>query len=310
MGVLQVKHNYRLRGDHMPDTSKKIKLLEKNIGEASESHPHSRDIIHAFAPFLLEKASLMGTLDLKDGRAMAMDELQFKNGMSLLQQNEFAPDSDACEIIAKAILPPLETGFPKLSTDLEKLRAALMEKKIGFADLLVSSHDEAEGSIETWALHEDVSIEAVRFVRMMIARVYFEKTARTLAPLIKDSTWEKGYCPICGSAPMIAKIRDKIGTRHLYCSQCAHEWIFSRVICPSCGRNKQSSMTYFFVEGNNSESAFVCEECGRYLITVDKVSDLVSFDPDLSSLSLVHLDVIMQEKGYSPMASCAWNSRL
>ncbi|MGI6387642.1 MAG: formate dehydrogenase accessory protein FdhE [Desulfomonilia bacterium] len=292
----------------MLDTNEKIERLEKIIGEASESHPHSRDIIHAFAPFLLEKASLMGSLDFKDHRTMAMDELQFKNGVPLLRQNEFSPVTHACEFIAMAILPPLETGFQKLSTDLEKLRAAIMEKKIGFADLLVSSHEEAGGLIETWALHEDVSVEAVRLALMMVAKVYFEKTARTLAPLIKDFAWDKGYCPICGSAPMIAKIRDKIGTRHLYCSQCAHEWVFSRVICPSCGRNKQSSMTYFFVDDKSRESAFVCEECGRYLITMDKVSDLVPLDADISALSLVHLDVIMQGKGYLPMAACAWNS--
>lgn len=291
----------------MTDTAEKFERLEKIIGEASRSHPHSRDLIHAFAPFLLERASLMDTLDLEDGRAMILDELQFKNGIPLLQQNDFSPVNDACELIALALLPPLGTGFPKLSTDLEKLRAGIMERKVGFADLFVSSHEEAGRLIETWALHEDVSAEAVRFAFTMIARVLLEKKARTLASLIKDSTWDKGYCPICGAAPMIAKIRDKIGTRHLYCSQCAHEWVFSRVLCPSCGCSKQKSMTYFFVDGDSRESAFVCEECGRYLITMDKVSDLVHFDADISALSLVHLDVIMQEKGYLPMAACAWN---
>jgi len=98
----------------MLDTNEKIERLEKIIGEASESHPHSRDIIHAFAPFLLEKASLMGSLDFKDHRTMAMDELQFKNGVPLLRQNEFSPVTHACELIAMAILPPLETGFQKL----------------------------------------------------------------------------------------------------------------------------------------------------------------------------------------------------
>ena len=29
---------------------------------------------------------------------------------------------------------------------------------------------------------------------------------------------------------------------------------------------------------------------------------------DLIAMSLVHLDVILQEKGFSPMAVCEWNS--
>lgn len=107
---------------------------------------------------------------------------------------------------------------------------------------------------------------------------------------------------------MIAKVREKIGTRLLLCSQCGHEWTFSRVICPSCENNEQKSMTYFFVEDRKKESAFVCEKCRQYLITVDKVSDMDDFDADVSALSLVHLDVVMQEKGYRPMAECEWNT--
>jgi len=28
---------------------------------------------------------------------------------------------------------------------------------------------------------------------------------------------------------------------------------------------------------------------------------------DISAISLVHLDMIMQDKGYKPMTACAWN---
>ncbi len=28
---------------------------------------------------------------------------------------------------------------------------------------------------------------------------------------------------------------------------------------------------------------------------------------DISTISLTHLDVIMQEKGFQPMATCEWN---
>ncbi len=292
----------------MPDATDKIKRLERIVEEASRNHPHSRDVIRAFTPFLLEKASLMDTLGPKDDPVMTMDEFRFKNGLPLIRQNDFTPVDNTFEFISLALLPPLATGFPKLSTDLEKLQALIMDNKIRFTDLFVSSQEEANKITNGWAVHEDISPEAIHFAATMTARAFLEKKARIGASLTHGFLWDKGYCPICGSAPMVAKIRDKIGTRYLYCSQCVHEWIFSRVICPSCGCSKQKSMTYFLVDGGSRESAFVCEQCRRYLITVDKVSDLADFDPEVSALSLVHLDVIMQDRGYLPMAACAWNS--
>ncbi len=294
----------------MRDTAQNIERLEKIIEETSRTHPHSRDVIRAFSPFLIEKVSLMDTLDIGNDRPVTIDEARFKSGVPLIRQNGFSPAGDACEMIALTVLTPLATGFPRISTDLEKLRASIAEGKIRFTDLFVSPDTEADRLIDTWAVHEDVSPHALGLAASMTARVLLEKRARNWAPLIRDLSWDKGYCPICGSAPMIAKIRDKVGTRHLYCSQCGHDWVFSRVICPSCGCSKQKSMTYFFVDGDSRESAFVCEKCMHYLITVDKVSDLIDFDADVSALSLVHLDVIMQGKGYLPMASCTWNSCL
>ena len=38
-----------------------------------------------------------------------------------------------------------------------------------------------------------------------------------------------------------------------------------------------------------------------------KVSDVTEYDPDIAVLSLAHLDVIMEDKGYSPIAECEWN---
>ncbi len=66
-------------------------------------------------------------------------------------------------------------------------------------------------------------------------------------------------------------------------------------------------MTYFFVDSKDKETTFVCEKCRQYFITVNKVSDLAEFDADVSAISLVHLDVLMQEKGFKPMAECEWN---
>jgi FdhE protein len=37
------------------------------------------------------------------------------------------------------------------------------------------------------------------------------------------------------------------------------------------------------------------------------MSDLIVRDLDISAISLTHLDIIMQDKGFQPMVTCEWN---
>jgi FdhE protein len=80
------------------------------------------------------------------------------------------------------------------------------------------------------------------------------------------------------------------------------------VICPYCENEAQQGMNFFYVETRAQESAFTCDQCKRYLITLNRVSDLHEHDLDVSAISLTHMDIIMQEKGFIPMTVCEWNA--
>jgi FdhE protein len=137
------------------------------------------------------------------------------------------------------------------------------------------------------------------------ARIVLEKRSRHIE--WNGVNWEKGYCPVCGTFPTMAMIKEKISERWLHCSQCGYEWKFSRVLCPYCEYEACKEMPFFFVEDKGRECAFACDQCKRYLITLTHVGDLNITDLDISAISLTHLDIIMQDKGFQPMASCEWN---
>ena len=61
------------------------------------------------------------------------------------------------------------------------------------------------------------------------------------------------------------------------------------------------------MEDDKENSAYVCEKCRKYLVTVNRPENMRETDPDLTAISLAHLDVILQEKGFSPMALREWN---
>lgn len=274
--------------------------LEQIIDAAILNYPHSRNMIEAFKPVLMEKSRLAGTLKAREGSSLVLDEAKFKQGLSLGDQNTLFFQDDPWKELSLALIPALAKGFPSMAPDLKKLKRLISSEVIEFSG-------DFEEKLKKWASDHSVDEGILGFLLHMAERVILEGRAQEWARLLQGFQWDKGYCPICGSAPMLAKIEDGVARRWLHCSQCGHEWTFSRVVCPSCGNSQQKEMNYFSVEERETESAFVCGQCHRYLITVSKISDLMKFHAEVSALSLIHLDVIMQEKGYMPMASCEWN---
>jgi FdhE protein len=206
-----------------------------------------------------------------------------------------------------SLIPAIIKGFPALRPDLERLKGLIKKGSLDLRKFAEATAEDSQSLMQKWAIENGIAAQAVTFLTHMAGRVILEKRSNDWAGLIKDFAWDKGYCPVCGSAPMMARVDDGIAKRWLHCSQCSHEWTFSRVICPSCNNRNQNTMDYFFIEGNEQESAFSCTQCKHYLITLNKVSDLVEFNGEISALSLVHMDVLMQGKGYAPMVATEWN---
>src|SRR5207244_1092162 len=56
-----------------------------------------------------------------------------------------------------------------------------------------------------------------------------------LAPLRQGTRWEQGFCPTCGSWPLLGEFRGLEQIRYLRCGLCASGWEFPRLLCPFCG---------------------------------------------------------------------------
>jgi FdhE protein len=205
------------------------------------------------------------------------------------------------------MIPALKEGFPALSDDLSRLENALKEKKIAVYDYFKAGQDNGEAVINAWAASFSISTATIGLAMHQVSRIILEKRAGAVAELLPDGVWEKGYCPICGAFPSLSVIKEKLGERLLHCSHCGHNWRFSRVTCPYCEHEGQKGMDFFFIEDKAQEAAFTCEKCQRYLVTLSRMSDLNDRDLDVSAMGLAHLDMIMQEKKFVPMALTDWN---
>ncbi len=284
----------------------RVARMEEAMEELAVRKPYSKDIFGAFKPILAARRRLIEKLAFGNVESPQVDERGFRGGVPLIRQwNLFLPD-DPWREIAEGLIPAILEGLPRLREDLDRVLVRLRGNEISPFASLQRYVDTGDDVVQEWAAACRVQTPAVRLFLDATAQIILEKRAGDLAPLVRDLPWEKGFCPICGAFPILAVIREK-GQRWLHCSVCSHDWRFARIACPGCERGGERGVTYFYVEDEKDESVFVCEQCKRYILTVTRVDALGDADPDAIAIGLVHLDVIMQEKGFQPLASCAWN---
>lgn len=112
------------------------------------------------------------------------------------------------------------------------------------------------------------------------------------------AAWEPGYCPICGSWPLLAEHRGLEQLRHLRCGLCASEWPADRLRCPLCGTRDHADLGFLHVDGADHERAATCEHCRGYVKVVASLVPLAPLDLAVRDLATLHLDMIALERGY------------
>jgi FdhE protein len=285
-----------------------LSRLEQQIEEMNETNPHSRNILLAFKAILLERKRLVEKGTCMSVDVSQIDRARLQGGVPVCRQISLLHPDEPWEKIATAVIPSIAIGFPDLAEELRKIEAGVKNGNIQLKEYFTPFPELDDGLVRSWSATLGVRPEVLRLVLMSILRPVLEMKAKVVAGMLGDVSWDKGYCPICGAFPDMAVIKDKTFQRRLHCSRCRHEWRFDRVLCPYCEHEgKEDGTPYFFVEGKEQETAFACDRCKRYVVTMNRVSDLGDPDFDVVSMGLTHLDVIMQEKGYAPAACNEWN---
>lgn len=121
-----------------------------------------------------------------------------------------------------------------------------------------------------------------------------------LASLRQGVAWERGFCPTCGSWPLLGEYRGLEQTRFLRCGLCAAEWEFARLLCPFCGERDHRQLGYFGVEGEESRyRAMTCETCHGYVKMVTSLTPLSAPTLLVANVATLHLDLAAADRGYA-----------
>ena len=112
--------------------------------------------------------------------------------------------------------------------------------------------------------------------------------------------WQKGYCPFCGSTPMLSVLAQE-GHRYLVCGFCRHTWPAPRLFCPFCENREPETLGYFYSEAEKEYRVNTCQACKGYLKAIDLRQLARPLLLPLEAVITAHLDMTAQDQGYRDM---------
>ncbi len=280
--------------------------VQRAIESMREDLPELATVFDAFKGLVAAQAALKAKLPISSEHDLAVDPVQYSRGVPIFTRDAFRLSTDDLRKASKHLLPAIEHGFPHIKSQLIAIRSAIESGNLD-STLWVSAVGCSSTEIERTASDLGVDPGILYFVLGQFSKPFAQKQAESLLPLPKDLQWHKGYCPICGSWPEMSFLEGKEGRRWLRCSFCGHEWSYMRIKCPFCESEDQGKLELLFSEDRKFERAELCYECMKYLVSIDLRDRCNDILREAAPLGLVYLDVLAQEKGFSPGATCGWN---
>ncbi len=193
---------------------------------------------------------------------------------------------------------PLDAGrFARLAQDIAHL---LIEYDVEAADRTLPDADGWFTLARRLFELEDEGMEGATLARMAAAQAlqpYLRWAAEQVTPQVDLELWKRGSCPVCGGAPDFATLDEDVGARRLSCSRCDCEWSFRRVGCPFCGITDHTKLAYFPSE-DQVYRLYVCQDCRRYLKTVDLRAAGRAVLVPVERIITVGMDAAAQQEGY------------
>ena len=106
-------------------------------------------------------------------------------------------------------------------------------------------------------------------------------------------------CPVCGGAPLMARIGREDTKRVLECSLCGTSWTARRIRCLGCGNEDDTALGFIYLE---DEACRIdkCDKCHSYIKTLDerKRPEDKGRALRIEDVATLHLDILAEEKGY------------
>jgi len=271
--------------------------LQKRIDAIIRERPSHKEILEFLREVMTEQYKVRPKIKTESGKIGEEEYKGLMEGFPLLNKRDLPLDMASATILFKRLCKVLSRS-KRGSGDSKSITQALRRKDMDLAELFRQAGAENGEYVSTLSKRLGVREDLLFFLAENSIKPILKAYADELKGNVDQEAWWKGYCPICGSPPFIAKFLEE-GERFLICSSCSFEWRFMRLTCPFCENEDHKALKYFYSEREGKTTRVdVCDKCGRYIKGVDVQALGGEFIPIVEDLGSLYLDVIAQKEGY------------
>ena len=275
------------------------KRMKERISAIKEAHPNYQGILAFFEKLLLEQLKTRAQVDYRPPRINEDHvRLKAKEGFPILSKGEFSIDHRLASRLFRSICRIAKGENEKLKGEVGKIERALRRKEIDLKTCLTKALKGDQDYLSRIATDGGIDKGLMNFLLHTTIKPFVEVIASHLRDKVDEDLWDKGYCPICGSQPLMGELGGGEGKRIWSCSFCGNQWRGKRLMCPFCENTDHRTLRYFYTEKERAYRIDICDKCKRYIKTVDsrQLPDKI-FLP-IEDLATLHLDILAAEKGF------------
>ena len=274
--------------------------VQKAVAAVIKSKPVYAEILDFYAAVFIAQEACKSCIKLRPLElSEEMQTAKAREKLPLIGVDEFIYDEIESSKLFVSLCRLAQKANPKLAATAGALLKAVgtaLNPAMLFKGLL--NGDEA--LFENVANDLEIEKAMLGFIAYSSLKPSLCACAEQLAVYLNsEEPWMQGYCPVCGNAPTLSILEDD-GRRRLVCGFCWHSWSARRVHCPYCDCSSDKDLHYFFGETEKDSRVDLCDNCNKYIKTIDarKVDRLIY--PPLEQIATMHLDMKAQEMGFTP----------
>jgi len=249
-----------------------------------------------------DKAHVPSAHELK-----TVDALQHSQGAPLLERALFPFDRDQTLVLFHEFLGFAAASNAALKEAVTIISSALADKSLDLDQAMQAHRADDERFFATWSA---ATPTAPRILPMLVQAAMTPSLERSALELASKAdlkaSWPHGHCPLCGSMPIMADLREKEGFKYNICGFCHAEFHVPRLQCPFCLEKDTSKLEYYEAKEEPGLRINACKTCSMYIKQTDfRVLDRRSL-PLVDDLDSLTLDVVAREKKFKRPTLSAW----
>ncbi|HHX74018.1 MAG TPA: formate dehydrogenase accessory protein FdhE [Firmicutes bacterium] len=285
-------------------------LLEGAQGRYEKEKPSLKPLITFYLQVYKKQKEMMTEIAPVMTRPEALQREQ-KTEEPILQNKTLLISAEAVEKMLRAVTAAFRECFPSVSSGngnladkivlpaLSAIQDSLTAEMLGRAEQVtlarlqqLLSRLHAGGPAE-----EKLYAASAQLLRLAV-QPYYVQYAAQLPDAGRFAHWDRGVCPVCGDAPLLAVLRDEDGKKMLECSLCHWQWPVTRLLCPACGCSNHEALAFFYNPREKYRRVYVCNDCHTYLKTTVLRESPGPVIADMENAATLTLDLLAQREGY------------